>query len=114
MLLTTPERAKRERDLVSTKVIERVDARYDIEEVQLGKVYKWRPESLLIECECGQRSTLTASRITCVECGKEHIDLSGEALRDQRELRRWLREEEIHPWRYAEDSEDEEDPILWV
>jgi hypothetical protein len=99
---------------VSTKVIERVDARYDIEEVQLGKVYKWRPESLLIECECGQRFTLTASRITCEECGKEHIDLVGEALRDQRERQRWLREEELHPWRYAEESEEDNDPILWV
>lgn len=99
---------------MSTKVIERVDARYDIQEVQLGKVYKWRPESLLIDCECGQRTTLTPSDTTCEECAKEHIELVGEALRDQRELRRRLREEELHPWRYAEDSEDEEDPILWA
>ena len=99
---------------MSAKVIERVDARYDIQELQVGKVYKWRPESLLIECECGQRTTLTPSDTTCEECAKEHMDLLREDLRDQRELRRRLREEELHPWRYAVDSEDEEDPILWV
>ncbi len=79
------------------KVIERVDARYDIQELELGKVYKWRPESLLIQCECGQRTTLTPSDTTCEECAKEHIDLLGEALRDQRELRRRLREEDSTP-----------------
>ncbi len=104
---------EREMYLVSTKVVERVHARYDIQELQVGKVYKWRPESLLIECECGQRTTLTVSDTACEECGKEHIDLLEEALRDHRRGRRRLEEEDLHPWRYAEDSE-EEDPLLWV
>lgn len=96
------------------KVIERVDARYDIQELELGKVYKWLPESLLIECECRQRTALTVSDATCEECGKEHMDLFREALIDHRRGRqRQLGEGELHPWRYAEDSE-EEDPILWV
>ena len=100
---------------MSTKVVERVDARYDIQELQVGKVYKWRPESLLIECECGQRTTLTVSDTTCEECGEEHMDLLREDLRDHRRGRqRRLGEEDLHPWRYAEDSEEEEDPILWV
>ena len=106
---------ERERDSVPLKVIERVDARYDIQELQVGKVYKWRPESLLIECECGQRTTITVPDTTCEECGKEHIDLLREDLRDHRRGRqRRLGEEDLHPWRYAEDSEEEEDPILWV
>ncbi len=56
------EHGERERGLVATtttKVIERLDARYDIQELQVGRVYKWRPESLLIECECGQMTTLS-------------------------------------------------------
>ncbi len=97
------------------KVLEHVDARYDIEEMQLGKVYKWRPESVLIECECGQSTTLTVSETTCEECGKEHMALLQEALAEQRSSRQCLGEEELHPWRYAEESEDEDDdPILWV
>ncbi len=58
---------------MSTKIIERLDARYDIQEWELGKAYKWRPESLLIECECGQMTTLTVSDTACEKCGKEHM-----------------------------------------
>ena len=97
---------------MSTKVIERVDPRYNIQELPLGKVYKWRPESLLIECECGQRTILTISDTTCEECAKEHMDLLGEALTDQRKRRR-LGEVDLHPRRYAENTEDH-DPITWV
>jgi hypothetical protein len=43
------------------KVIERVEARYEIQDVEMGKVYKWRPESILVECECGERLSLSAS-----------------------------------------------------
>jgi len=105
---------ERERDLVP-KVLEHVDARYDIEEMQLGKVYKWRPESVLIECECGQTTTLTVSDTTCEECGKEHKALLREALAEQRNnSRQRPGEEDLHPWRYDEDSKDDGDPILWV
>ncbi len=101
---------------MSTKVVERVDARYDIQELQVGKVYKWRPESLLIECECGQMTTLTGSDTTCEKCDKEHTAFFQEAIRDQRNKdQRRLGEEDLHPWRYAEDSKQHDnDPILWV
>jgi hypothetical protein len=83
------------------KVIERVEARYEIQDVEMGKVYKWRPESILVECECGERATLTASEATCEECGAEHKrlvreDLVGMAQKDQA----------LHPWRYARDRQD--------
>ena len=83
------------------KVIERVEARYEIQDVEMGKVYKWRPESILVECECGERAALAASEYTCEECGAEHKglvreDLVGMAQKDQA----------LHPWRYARDRED--------
>ncbi|HVF01027.1 MAG TPA: hypothetical protein VNA27_06770, partial [Rubrobacteraceae bacterium] len=75
----------------------------------------WKPESLLIECECGHTTTLTASSTTCEECGKDHAGLLQKALAEQRSSsRQRLGEEELHPWRYAEDSEDDQDPILWM
>jgi hypothetical protein len=37
------------------KVIECAKARYEIQDVEFGKVYKWRPEQVLVECQCGQR-----------------------------------------------------------
>lgn len=98
------------------KVLERVDARYEVEELQIGKAYKWRPESLLVECECGRTSTLTVSGTTCEGCGKEHAELLREASAEhQRGVDSGRpREENLHPWRYDEDNEDADDPISWV
>jgi len=43
-------------------VIERIQAHYEIQDVEMGKVYRWCPENLVVECECGNTSTLTASK----------------------------------------------------
>jgi hypothetical protein len=31
-----------------------------------------RPEQVLVECQCGQRLSLTASTTSCAECGTDH------------------------------------------
>jgi hypothetical protein len=36
------------------RVIERVRGHYEVQEVECGKVYKWRPESVVVACECGE------------------------------------------------------------
>lgn len=77
------------------KVIERVEAHYDIQNVECGHVYKWRPESVLIECECAEMVALTASETTCEECGAEHTGFVREDLRG-----RPLGDKNLHPWRY--------------
>ena len=55
-----------------TKVIERVRAHYEVEDVEMGKVYRWHPESVVVECYCGKKPTLTASKNACSECGADH------------------------------------------
>jgi hypothetical protein len=40
----------RERGTVA-KVIERVQAHYEVEDVEMGKVYTWRPQSVVVQCE---------------------------------------------------------------
>jgi hypothetical protein len=87
-----------------SKVIELIEAHYDVQEVPFGKVYAWRPESILIECECGEESALTASTTTCVECGAEHAGRLREASSERR-----LGDEALHPWRYSEDHADDDD-----
>ena len=43
-----------------TQVIERVEAHYEMQATEMGTtLYRWCPESLVIECECGERATLT-------------------------------------------------------
>lgn len=86
------------------KVVEREHAHYDVQEVEFGKVYQWRPNSILIECECGEMVTLTASKLLCEECGAEHTKIVREDLID----RRLRGDEEVHPWRYSEDREDDD------
>jgi len=74
------------------KVIERAEAHYDVQEVEFGRVYQWRPKSVLIECECGEMTMLTASKTTCKACGGQHTGLVREDLRGCQ-----LEDEDLHP-----------------
>ena len=87
------------------KVIERTQARYDVQEVPFGKVYVWHPQSVLIECGCGQEAALTASATTCVGCGAEH---DAWRVREASSERR-PGDEALRPWRYPEDHGDDDD-----
>jgi hypothetical protein len=78
------------------QIIERVMGHYEVEDVDFGRVYRWHPESILIECKCGQTTAITAtSSSTCEECGAEHSGMVREDLRG-----RLLGDKELHPWRY--------------
>ena len=78
------------------KVIERVDAHYEVQDVPMGKVYRWCPANFLVECEeCGGNTTLTASTRACGECGVDYrviVEEGGLEARPQAN-------EVEHPWR---------------
>lgn len=90
------------RRTVATRVIERVEARYEVQDVELGKVYRWRPESVVVECGCGERLSLSASRTDCDECGTDHAVAVREESSEGHQS-----DEALHPWRYSEDREDD-------
>jgi hypothetical protein len=76
------------------KVIEHVKACYEIQDVEVGKVYRWCPESVVIECDCGETLALTASRTACGGCGADHAAITEEVLDPDG------REDKVdHPWR---------------
>ena len=82
-------------------VIERLEAYYEVRlEAPYGRSYTWPPGRIVVECECGERPTLTFSRCVC-RCGADHTDVVTKELATRR-----LGEETLHPWRYAEDSEE--------
>ena len=83
------------------KVIKRVEARYDVQEVEFGEVYKWRPESVVVKCGCGEELTLTAPTSTCGGCSTDHG-----AVMQEESIARRLGDEALRPWRYSEDRED--------
>lgn len=79
--------------------VESVGGRYEVQEVEFGWVYKWVPERVILECDCGETLTLTSSETVC-GCGLDH----GSVIREQLGGRR-LGDEALHPWRYTRDRE---------
>ncbi|HZY57915.1 MAG TPA: hypothetical protein VFE09_08990 [Rubrobacteraceae bacterium] len=75
------------------QVIMSTAGRYEVQELEFGQVYKWHPETVVVECDCGERPTLTSSTTTC-ECGADHAAVVREWLAFRR------REEVARPWRY--------------
>ncbi len=80
-------------------MIERVEGRYEVQDVEVGRVYKWRPEQVTVECDCGERAALTASESVC-RCGVDHTA----AIREETVV--CSEDEILHPWRYAGDRAD--------
>ena len=85
------------------KVIERARARYEVEEVEYGKVYRWQPETVVVECTCGEEASLIPSETACKECGAEHTGLVRENIPDLQPQN----DEYVHPWRFWNDEDDE-------
>src|SRR5215208_751350 len=85
-----------------TRIIENIKAHYETHEVPFGRGYEWHPEHIIVECDCGERFTLTATSImgTC-RCG---TDL-GAIVHDIQEQEKQHRQDEAayaedSPWRY--------------
>ncbi len=75
------------------RVVEHVEAHYKVLDVEMGKVYRWCPESVVVECYCGKEQTLTASKNACSECGADHRPIVEEVLDAS------TGDEVYHPWR---------------
>src|SRR5918997_704220 len=94
---------KRGTGQLASKVIERLQPRYEVQDVELGEVYKWRPERIVLECRCGHTLSLTASNTSCAECSTDHEQAVTEASNRDR---RHQSDHTLHPWRYHYYSED--------
>lgn len=85
------------------RVIEREQGHYEVQEVPHGKVYSWRPEQVLFECDCGETLTWNgghACHIGHVECrcGAAYEDFGRERVNPEEKgaHRPWL--EEYEEW----------------
>jgi len=79
-----------------TKLLERLKAHYEVEDLEMGKVYRWCPERALLECTCGEELILSAFNTTCPECGADHAFIVEEVLEARPE------DKGDHPWRYLQ------------
>ena len=100
------------------EVLEHLEEHYEVQEVPFGRVYRWCPESAVVECDCGEStilkiSTLTSSVVVC-ECGAD--DMAGiqeEWQRHQPEVLGQTLEDyktAHHPWLH--DTQAQEDQHL--
>jgi len=89
------------------KVLECVGEHYEFQEVQRARVYRWCPATITLECECGERPTLTLSRTSCTGCGADHTDVIAEVLEPRME-----EDEGHHPWRFLRSYFSHPKPIL--
>jgi hypothetical protein len=90
-----------------TQIIERVEAHYEVQAVEMGTVYRWCPESVVIECDCEQTFTTEGAMVaTCPRCGAEHTgvarELEGKPLTEEAyrpvrwEYEAWMKDEGSH------------------
>jgi hypothetical protein len=96
------------------KVIDRLEACYEVEEMEFGTVVRWCPESVVIECDCRQSFTVKGAKdASCPSCGVDHSGGVARGATDKplteeeayhltrREYEVWIKEEESHR-RYSE------------
>ena len=80
-----------------TRIIERVEAHYESREVPFGKTYEWHLGYVVLECDCGEKLTLSgASTATRCRCGADHVA----AVRDIQESEGRLRDNVSRPWHH--------------
>jgi hypothetical protein len=75
-----------------TTVIDHVDGYYETKNMSYGKAYVWCPESVVIECDCGETQIFTTSEPVC-RCGTDHEALVREATAFGQPA-----DEAPHPW----------------
>jgi hypothetical protein len=80
------------------KIVERVQAHYENREMPFGKVYAWHPAYVTLECDCGEKVTLSATSATST-CGRCDTDL-GTFIYELREREGRLPDKLTHPWFY--------------
>ena len=87
------------------RIIKHTKGHYETEDLEVGRVYKWCPESVTIECEeCGKKSTHTRlsliSSLTTCECGKDDTA----RIREELVIQVLDEDKALHPWRYEDYS----------
>src|ERR687884_248491 len=93
------------------QVIERIPEHYDVREMPFGRSYRWSPECIVLECECGKkttfkRSSLISSMAVC-QCGEDRaVGIEEEVVGQMMLGEDW--ELAHHPWRHDARSQDKQ------
>jgi hypothetical protein len=74
-------------------IVERTEGHYEVQKTSYGEAYVWCPEYVVVECDCGERLTLTSSMMATCRCGADHALLIREEFGSRRPS-----DEAPHPW----------------
>jgi hypothetical protein len=98
-----------------TTVIERIEGHYEVCSTSYGQAYVWRPERIVVACECGQRLALSGSEPIC-SCGVNHAPLLREQLASRKvsEGAHHLWEAEFKEWRAKQDEYIHSEETYWL
>ena len=69
------------------RIIERNKAQYESRTMEFGELYRWCPERVVLQCECGERPTLTSSVTSCDGCGTDYMIIRDELAPHRHEMR---------------------------
>ncbi len=89
------------------KSTERGEGHYETKEVPFGRSYEWHPAYITLECDCGEKVTVTprsSTTNTCGQCGANYSNLV-EHIREREGQRT---EETTHPWRHDTAAQEEQ------
>jgi len=98
------------------RIIKNLEEHYERQEVPFGRRYTWCPESIVVQCDCGEKSTFKMSDLTgfgavCV-CGVDlTLDIHEKLQEHQPEVRgQGLEDDETtqHPWRHDIEAQAEQ------
>jgi hypothetical protein len=80
------------------QILERDEAHYESRKLPFATVYEWHPAAVDLECDCGEKVTLsaTSTTTTCSGCGAE----LGTFVLGIREREGSLPDNLTHPWFY--------------
>jgi|SRR5215210_5085786 len=92
MTLTEPRRITDGESRRMAKVIRYTEGCYEVQEVSFGRVYRWHPEPVVIQCDCGEGPILAGYKTTCAACDVDHIAIIREETAGHR-----VRHEAVHP-----------------
>ena len=88
-----------------TKITVRVEGHYEVHEAPFSRSYDWHPAFVTLECDCGEKLTLTAaSTIPTCRCGMDHSAI----VQDIQEREGRLRREVAHPWEHDTQEQAEQ------
>jgi hypothetical protein len=77
------------------QILQHVEAHYENRQMPFGKVYVWNPAHVALECDCGEKVTLSATSTTST-CGRCGVNLGAFAY-GIRERQGRLPDELTHP-----------------